>query len=295
MNQSTTDEKWSCEKCTYFNWPSSQKCTICRTSKPLHVLFGGNSSSCKSQDIYQLAPPPIVADETFDTTMNSNSNLLIENSTTTVDVSGGNCGYTTNQNLKKWACNACTYLNWPRSLKCVQCQTVRSKDKLVRGMQKICKIEQSEPKTEASRSGSARNSPPPTTTPSSFGCISLASQSTPTPPTTTVPLEKSNSPSSVPNLSGTKSPSSPDSNVEGPSTVLDSRIIAKKLQKWTCMGCTYENWPKTVKCVMCYTPKPGLSPTSRRLRTTQSPSSPNASIDAPCSGSDSNDKKRSLR
>lgn len=37
------ESKWVCEYCTYENWPSSLKCTMCRGAKPL-----------LGEDIYRL-------------------------------------------------------------------------------------------------------------------------------------------------------------------------------------------------------------------------------------------------
>ena len=41
-----TESKWTCEYCTYENWPSSLKCTMCRGAKPL-----------LGEDIYRLRDP----------------------------------------------------------------------------------------------------------------------------------------------------------------------------------------------------------------------------------------------
>lgn len=30
-----------------------------------------------------------------------------------------------------------------------------------------------------------------------------------------------------------------------------SSLEAKALAKWSCSACTYQNWPKSSKCVMC--------------------------------------------
>ena len=37
-------KKWMCEYCTYSNWPSSSKCTMCRGNKPSRLI--------KSENIY---------------------------------------------------------------------------------------------------------------------------------------------------------------------------------------------------------------------------------------------------
>ena len=40
-------KKWVCEYCTYSNWPSSMKCTMCRGNKPARL--------CGSENIFNAA------------------------------------------------------------------------------------------------------------------------------------------------------------------------------------------------------------------------------------------------
>ena len=83
----------------------------------------------------------------------------------------------------KWACTLCTYLNWPKALRCTQCLTPRRRV-----------------------SPGARKNTPTTDSPSPVNPPSLESLriATPSPPS-----------------------------------------------KWNCAACTYENWPRTRKCVLC--------------------------------------------
>ncbi|XP_037068905.1 ubiquitin thioesterase ZRANB1-like [Pollicipes pollicipes] len=90
---SSAEHKWACEYCTYENFPSSKKCTMCYAPRVVYLISeqadprggggGGGSSS----------PPasPRAADEAG----------------------------------RKWPCALCTYLNWPRAAKCVQCLSPR--------------------------------------------------------------------------------------------------------------------------------------------------------------------------
>ncbi|KAK2712747.1 hypothetical protein QYM36_011443 [Artemia franciscana] len=90
----TSPTKWKCDYCTFLNWPSSQKCTMCRALRPLRLIsptsskldIATESKICSTQDS---------ADKGDD---------------------------------NKWSCGACTYLNWPRSLRCTQCQSPRLND-----------------------------------------------------------------------------------------------------------------------------------------------------------------------
>ncbi len=100
--------KWSCEYCTYENWPSAIKCTMCRAQRPSGTIIteelfpsgAGHRSDpvCKRQPAHlprfqrQTPGPP--------------GRVLQHNG--------------------KWSCQVCTYQNWPRAIRCTQCHGVRS-------------------------------------------------------------------------------------------------------------------------------------------------------------------------
>lgn len=90
--------KWNCEYCTYENWPSSVRCTMCRGKKP---AFG--------EDIYRLR------DESPSILGGLASGPSSQRDTRPKASSNG-----------KWECSACTYLNWPRAMKCNECRTPRA-------------------------------------------------------------------------------------------------------------------------------------------------------------------------
>lgn len=87
--------KWICEYCTYENYPSSLKCTMCRGHKP----FG-------SEDIYRLHGN----DEKF-----NNSNL-----------SGNASACDSKLGKNSWACEICTFINSSRDQICQQCGSTAS-------------------------------------------------------------------------------------------------------------------------------------------------------------------------
>lgn len=91
------ETKWICEYCTYENYPSSLKCTMCRGHKP----FG-------SEDIYRLHGN----DEKI-----SNCNLA------------GNASACESSKLARnnsWACDSCTFINPSREHICRQCGSLSS-------------------------------------------------------------------------------------------------------------------------------------------------------------------------
>uniref|UniRef100_A0A915J1V5 ubiquitinyl hydrolase 1 n=1 Tax=Romanomermis culicivorax TaxID=13658 RepID=A0A915J1V5_ROMCU len=312
----TDDEKWKCDRCTYLNYPSSQRCVLCRCVKSGLLVAGGKAADasnnsnaalygarilCKSQDIYDLAPPPKIIDQNE----NAPSITIPMSSATECAVSStANTGASNADFLpQKWACEACTFLNWPKALKCTQCQTIRNKVNLSSEYQIITfvthlnleKIIGNANENLSSKSGHL--SSVSSVTPNANIGKEMPQKSQSASPSIATPVAISNN----------KSPPSPDYYVhqqQGSSNgaahlLLDSRIIAKKLQKWSCEGCTYENWPKTSKCVMCYTPRRPLinvatSTVARQASTPQSPGSPAPGTSTSSPLVEGNDKKRSL-
>nr|CAD7434134.1 unnamed protein product [Timema monikensis] len=174
MSCDSSTSKWACDYCTYENWPSSLKCTMCRGAKPL-----------LGEDIYRLRDEPHI-----DTSCGLSLASGPSDSKPTRPAA----------NDGKWECGTCTYMNWPRSLKCSQCYILRpaSLSNLHEHLQPL-RIEQSSDCTASG--GLLRTSTSPT-------------------------LDK-------------KEAKDADNYVGGHRT------------KWLCVTCTYENWPKATKCIMC--------------------------------------------
>ncbi|XP_031350268.1 ubiquitin thioesterase trabid isoform X2 [Photinus pyralis] len=156
-----TQTKWSCDYCTYENFPSSQKCTMCRGPRPFH-----------SEDIYRL---------------HGND----DKSSTLPGLAAGPC-----ENQSNWSCETCMYaMNTSNDQTCIQCGNpgLLSSNTLHDNPQPLRVTQKSDIAQSLSRSRT--NSPPTSLT-----------------------------------------------NIE------NSR---RTTQKWTCPMCTYENWPKSIKCSMC--------------------------------------------
>lgn len=64
---------------------------------------------------FSLSPSPQTTNQLIES-----SSLSLSNSNLTTG-----CGPSTQDSLKKWSCLGCTYLNWPRAQRCVQCATKR--------------------------------------------------------------------------------------------------------------------------------------------------------------------------
>ena len=53
----------------------------------------------------------------------------------------------------------------------------------------------------------------------------------------------------------------------------DRNRLNTHTQHWTCSGCTYENWPKSRRCVVCDLPRPNSLPEPIQLPQSDDPSS----------------------
>ncbi|XP_053619476.1 ubiquitin thioesterase trabid isoform X2 [Plodia interpunctella] len=101
--ENSNNAKWSCEVCTYENYPLSRKCTMCRSAKPLL-----NEDIFKLQDGASALPVQEVCGADVADRMKS---LRISSPQGQASASSAN----------KWSCSVCTYENWPKALKCAMC------------------------------------------------------------------------------------------------------------------------------------------------------------------------------
>ncbi|NXI20222.1 ZRAN1 thioesterase, partial [Irena cyanogastra] len=171
--------KWACEYCTYENWPSAIKCTMCRAQRPSGTIITEDPFKSGSSDIGRDWDPT--------STEGGSSPLICPDSSARPRVKSS---YSM-ESANKWSCHMCTYLNWPRAIRCTQCL-------------------------------SQRRTRSPTESPQSSG-----SGSRPV-PFSVDPCEEYN----------------------------DRNKLNTRAQHWTCSVCTYENWAKSRKCVVCDHPRP---------------------------------------
>ncbi|XP_068957846.1 ubiquitin thioesterase ZRANB1 [Petaurus breviceps papuanus] len=164
--------KWACEYCTYENWPSAIKCTMCRAQRPSGTIITEDPFKSGSSDVGRDWEPSV--------TEGGGSPLICPDSSARPRVRSSHSV----ENANKWSCHMCTYLNWPRAIRCTQCLSPR-------------------------RTGS------PAESPQSSGAGSR-------------PWEEYN----------------------------DRNKPRARAQHWTCCACTYENWAKARKCVVCDHPRP---------------------------------------
>lgn len=176
-------KKWSCEYCTYQNFEAAIKCTLCHASRGSPLITDLHN---EEQDIYKM--------EAKSGNNREKSELIC---TTKVN---------------KWNCRSCTYLNWPKAIRCVQCYTPKNKKSSSPSVSPT-----HEKVLPAAVSGEAPKK------------LSLKGD---------VPL----------------SPKAALKTSNNDINKLYARV------KWNCRTCTYENWPKSLKCVICGTAKGRTSP-----------------------------------
>ena len=199
----TSAVNWDCPACTYFNWSSCPKCTLCGNPRPSDVIPKSTIAKLKLQTQATLSRNK------------SGGNHATEASPT--EKRPGPSSPNTSSNGGKWTCSACTYNNWPNATTCTMCGSTRSNERCFH-----------QPLAKDSSRGVSRFE----------SILDYASGSSGF-------LEASPSSIGVSKKKGQRqgSKSSPHHN--------DNR----NSKKWRCSRCTYENWARSNKCVMCHTAK----------------------------------------
>lgn len=108
--------KWPCDYCTYENWPSAVKCTMCQA--PRSILRGISENPPETDP---TANPGSNWD--LPQTDTSSSLLICPETSARPRVPTDSA----NEAANKWACQICTYLNWPRAIRCTQCLSQKPK------------------------------------------------------------------------------------------------------------------------------------------------------------------------
>ncbi|KAK2866733.1 hypothetical protein Q7C36_002789 [Tachysurus vachellii] len=124
--------KWACEYCTYENWPSAIKCTMCRAQRRSAAIIDEQLNKFKSNSV--------CGDDDSET-----SSLIIcpdssarprvrpcrpSEPSSHASVSHPNEEYNDKNRLHapRWSCTMCTYENWAETQSCVVCEHPRPND-----------------------------------------------------------------------------------------------------------------------------------------------------------------------
>ncbi|KAF8767344.1 Ubiquitin thioesterase Zranb1 like protein [Argiope bruennichi] len=181
-------------------------------------------------------------------------------------------GDTMSQDESKWTCSMCTFENWPKSIKCTICRSPKQSQIITQDKpQDIYMMAAliSETSSPPAAQGSSASSNPhnkwscPTCTymnwPRSTKCTQCATKRKTSPPP-----EPSNNTSSH-DQSNNVSTDSTTACVLSDNYYNDRNKSWSRSIKWTCSTCTYENWPKSIKCVLCHTPRPKVDQSCQTL------------------------------
>ncbi|KAH8268652.1 hypothetical protein KR026_011275 [Drosophila bipectinata] len=240
-------EKWKCDICTYENYPSSLKCTMCQASKPLlnediFRLSPAQEGSCAAEEAAGVEPSPT----------STCYSLQPQNQARQSNVADS----------EKWPCKVCTYLNWPRSLRCIQCCTKRGGD----AVERASSHKDHDNEADADRAGEAlqamRISGSDTelagNKPTQLLIGATASNRLTLSPSIDDATHLNNLTNASHNQlqSQTQHPVNQQQHHHPPQQrdALSTVSPQKKpcfVSKWACNSCTYENWPRSIKCSMC--------------------------------------------
>lgn len=137
----------------------------------------------------------------------------------------------------------CTYENWSASAKCTLCRTPRSSSLIEEEMQRL-NVSSNEPGDIAESHASVSTDPS-----HSIRCSSCTYLNKPTSFKCEQCFQVFRDPQELRRLSSKITPSASIEHQASPSP-------PPVAEKWPCPQCTYENWPKSKHCVMCYGPHP---------------------------------------
>lgn len=295
-------EKWSCEFCTYDNYIASLRCSMCRTPRtPATKLIFENhhnqnaagqrkmssGSLFGTADIFKLGSSTTTSPSTPTPTPSNNNIQKMSRSSSPLMAQLQN-----EVDHAKWSCQVCTFLNWPRSIRCTQCMSPRRRVSPV-----VSRNSPMSPRQLGSGgippvTACALSSPtsPPLSIHSSeqiplqicinnFSNKHLKNQiSSPCVSPPIAPQNSAPSFSTAPLTTHMESMKITTSEVNNernrniisqdkksgygeisptPSLSASAQTTpscgAASTSKWSCCECTYENWPRTQRCVLCGT------------------------------------------
>lgn len=123
--------KWACEYCTYENWPSAIKCTMCRAQRPSAAIIDRELDQFKSGSQHGddsgtsglIICPDSSARPRVRPLRASEAGSHASVSHPDVDYNDKN-----RMHAPRWSCSTCTYENWAETRSCVVCEHPRPND-----------------------------------------------------------------------------------------------------------------------------------------------------------------------
>ena len=229
----TTTAKWDCPACTYLNWNFSAKCSLCGCPKPSDVIPKSTIAKFKHHTQALL-------------TVNKTSSSGGNNSASGVSPSESRASASTfpsnsNSNANKWLCAFCTYSNWPNATVCTMCQMPQRNGSLASSQlndvrtgsrsASILAYVSSHVAMDAAGSGHTQDLGRPRHL-----------------------LEPNSAAQGQAKSRGGRSGYRHSPNHAKKSS-MSSTPASSLAKKWKCSSCTYENWPRSIKCAICRSTK----------------------------------------
>lgn len=249
-------QKWPCPSCTYTNWSSSIKCVLCGCSRPNELPsrssvvkyrppVPGWSKLAHSQGSGGACLPADIICADF-------SNMQ-QTPSITMDLQPPNHHHNHNKGSGhgvkcktkgKWTCASCTFSNWPNAGQCTMCGFARSRaglrhDPIISagGRREVSRspLLSESILNYASGVGGAVGG-------SSYHGGSSDERAPPSSSQDLLLIQPVTSKSKQNSRNGRRTSS-------------QQQTDNTNVKKWKCHQCTYENWPRAVKCVMCQSPR----------------------------------------
>ena len=224
--------KWSCPSCTYHNWLSSLRCILCDCPKPLGL-------DAKPPGKARLPNQPLAPRRKKTLSSAASPHIggppLSPRSPGWPDSSAADVIQPRERERsrgappRKWHC-VCRHSNWSNSTRCAVCGAVRASTQR----------EWAEPPSGGEARTISRGESILDYA-CGVGAVGGSSNVCPDPPLGRDPSPVSHHPTRAkPSKNGNRSSSAENRGNQ---------------RKWKCPRCTFENWPRTLKCVMCDSPR----------------------------------------
>ena len=261
--------KWICVSCSCHNYPSTGRCVACNSAKPtdiyptprlsaggprqkhFHLGAGGMSCAPMSSSGACISSDMIIDPDNAFTHYRPSSMPLGP------PREGGGRGrgeHSSSTGLQsKWLCSTCTYSNWPNSKHCTMCNTLRGRHKPA--------LQLSVGKASGRSAGGGG------------AAIAVGESILDYVPSLGDVGGGMHDDVRVASQHSRDSPSNrPAKSKVGKKSSAENRVQ----KKWKCVKCTFENWARASKCIMCQTAK-NKTP-SPPISDSESSQSPNPAV-----------------
>ena len=208
--------KWTCPTCTFNNWPSSVKCVLCGCSRPNEVTPQWPVGKYHSPS---TAWSKITQGCVGEATKTYSPEINYRNTISSEGQTHSNSHHkgTKCKTKAKWICGSCTYSNWTNAHQCTMCGA--PKGKVVRG----------DPSTGGNKNPNRSFS-------MSESILDYASNKGA--------------------VGGACLQDDHESQVRPAKLKKETKNVKSNFdKKWKCQQCTYENFYRSSRCIMCQSPR----------------------------------------